>query len=321
MILFEVTEHAAEQVKPMSTLNGHKVLEKDIQGIFEKSLHEILGVHFLASEFSTSFGGRMDTLGIDDDGNPCIIEYKKGQNENVINQGLSYLRWLLDHKEDFHALCNREGMEIPVQWEQPRVICIAETYSKFDTDTADLLPIKIELLRYQLFQNNMLTLDTESYQKVKLQGVPKLSTTRERVLSSPVRKSKPQVPEPEPLQVSYTLEEHFDRSHPSTVKLFEDLKERLLGLDQEMSFEPHKLIVSFKVTRKVVDVVLRKSKLQVFINVKSGMLDDPRGIARDLENPVKVGRWSGCHYRVEVTPKTDLDYVMSLIQQSYKLNR
>lgn len=323
MILFEVTDQAAVQVKPMSTRNGKKVLEKDIQEIFERSLYEILGVHFLASEYSTSFGGRMDTLGIDDEGNPCIIEYKKGQNENVINQGLSYLRWLLDHREDFHVLCQRMGVEIGVQWNQPRVICIAESYSKFDTDTADLLPIKIELLRYQLFQNNMLTLDTESYQRVKLQNVPKLSSVSDKDLNALVRQPKVEEIElePEPLQASYTLDQHLKKANSSTIKLFENLRERLLGLDQEMSLEPLKLLVSFKVTRKVVDVVFRKTKLQVFINIKSGMLEDPKNLARDLEYPVKVGRWSGCHYRVEVTPDTDLDYVMFLIQQSYDLNR
>lgn len=166
MILFEVGQDSAKQVKPMTTVNGKKVLERDVQKIFEASLLEILGVHFLASEYATSFGGRMDTLGIDDEGNPCIIEYKKGQNENVINQGLSYLRWLLDHKDSFLALCRDRGVETEVQWDAPRVICVAESYNKFDTDTADLLPIKIELLRYQLFENGMLTLDTESYQKV-----------------------------------------------------------------------------------------------------------------------------------------------------------
>lgn len=63
MILFEVGKDSAKQVKPMTTVNGKKVLERDIQRIFEGSLHEILGVHFLASEYATSFGGRTDTLG------------------------------------------------------------------------------------------------------------------------------------------------------------------------------------------------------------------------------------------------------------------
>lgn len=47
---------------------------------------------------------RMDTLSIDGEGNPCIVEYKKDQNESVINQSLSYLRWLLDHKDSFEKL-------------------------------------------------------------------------------------------------------------------------------------------------------------------------------------------------------------------------
>ena len=76
-------------------------LEKDIQNLFEKNLNEILDIQFLATEYSTSFGGRIDTVGIDNNGSPVIIEYKRSQNDNVINQGLSYLRWLLDHKDAF----------------------------------------------------------------------------------------------------------------------------------------------------------------------------------------------------------------------------
>lgn len=74
-------------------------LEKNLQSLFESNLDEILNISFLAHEYSTSFGGRIDTLGIDRNGSPCIIEYKKNQSDNVINQGLSYLRWLLDHNK------------------------------------------------------------------------------------------------------------------------------------------------------------------------------------------------------------------------------
>ena len=116
-------------------------LERNLQGIFESNLEEILNIVFLAHEYSTSFGGRIDTLGIDKNGSPCIIEYKKNQNDNVINQGLSYLRWLLDHKADFDILCQDKKAGIEIDWDSPRVICIAESYNKFDLDTADILPI------------------------------------------------------------------------------------------------------------------------------------------------------------------------------------
>ena len=306
MSLFKVSGDNASRLKPITNLNGKKVLERDVQRIFEASLHDLLGVHFLASEYSTSFGGRMDTLGIDDEGNPCIIEYKKGQNENVINQGLSYLRWLLDHKDSFEKLCSEKNVSTTIQWAAPRVICVAESYNKFDTDTADLLPINIELYRYKLYEDGLLTLDTENYQKVKLQDAPKFTAGPDK---------------PERLQETFTLEHHLAMSSDQTKELFEALKERILAIDKEIIEDPKKLYLAYKTTRNFVDIVFKKSKLKLYINMKTGTLDDPRGIAKDLETPVHIGHWGNGDYLVEVSDHTDIDYVMSLIQQSYDINQ
>lgn len=146
MPLFEIK---GSKVHKLAALAAKK--EKDIQTLFEENLLTILNVDFLATEYSTSFGGRIDTLGIDKDGAPVIIEYKRNQNDNVINQGLSYLRWLLDHKADFEILCRKKGFEITIDWDSPRVICVAESYNKFDLDTVELLHIKIELFKYNGF--------------------------------------------------------------------------------------------------------------------------------------------------------------------------
>ena len=263
MSLFKVSGNNASRLKPITNLNGKRILERDVQRIFEANLHELLGVHFLASEYSTSFGGRMDTLGIDDEGNPCIIEYKKGQNENVINQGLSYLRWLLDHKDSFEKLCNDKNTSNKIHWASPRVICVAESYNKFDTDTADLLPIKIELYRYKLYEDGLLTLDTESHQKVKLQDAPKFTDDSDK---------------PERLQETFTLDHHMEMSSESTKALFEALKERILAIDKEIIEDPKKLYVAYKTTRNFVDIVVKKSKLKLYINMKTGTLEDPRGL-------------------------------------------
>ena len=76
-------------------------IEKSLQIFIEKNLEALLGVRLLASEFTTSNGGRIDTLGLDENGCPVILEYKRSSNENVINQGLFYLDWLMDHRKDF----------------------------------------------------------------------------------------------------------------------------------------------------------------------------------------------------------------------------
>lgn len=78
-------------------LSGSSVaLEKSLQALIEHHLEAFLGVRFLASEYSTgkTHGGRIDTLGMDENHSPVIIEYKRSLNENVINQGLFYLDWL-----------------------------------------------------------------------------------------------------------------------------------------------------------------------------------------------------------------------------------
>lgn len=106
--------------------------------MIEKHLETFLGVTFLATEYSTGIkhGGRIDTLGIDENNCPVIIEYKRASNENVVNQGLYYLDWLLDHKAEFQMLVlNAKGKNISdnIEWENARLICIAGDYTKYDS--------------------------------------------------------------------------------------------------------------------------------------------------------------------------------------------
>ena len=78
--------------------------EKELQSLIEANLGEVLGMHFLATEYTTTSRGRIDTLAVDYTGAPVIIEYKRNKNDNVINQGLSYLRWLQAQKVEFFEM-------------------------------------------------------------------------------------------------------------------------------------------------------------------------------------------------------------------------
>ncbi|MEQ9008308.1 MAG: hypothetical protein RLP12_10520, partial [Ekhidna sp.] len=115
----------------VTELEGKTVaLEKSLQILIETHLETLLGIRFLASEYSTgkTHGGRIDTLGIDENGCPCIIEYKRTSNENVINQGLFYLDWLMDHRAEFELMVIKQfGQEMSenIEWTNPRLLCIA----------------------------------------------------------------------------------------------------------------------------------------------------------------------------------------------------
>ena len=67
----------AGKLKKLHTLPLDK--EKSLQSLLEANLQEVLELQFLATEYTTTFGGRIDTLAVDSGGAPVIIEYKRNK--------------------------------------------------------------------------------------------------------------------------------------------------------------------------------------------------------------------------------------------------
>ncbi len=77
----------------------------------------------------------MDSLGIDENGSPFIFEYKRASNENVINQGLFYLDWLMDHEQtSSSSFSSTSGQRQPgkLDWSNPRLVCVAGDFNRYD---------------------------------------------------------------------------------------------------------------------------------------------------------------------------------------------
>ncbi|MFF3694073.1 transporter [Streptomyces sp. NPDC002221] len=139
--------------------------EADVQGLVEAHMETLLGVRFLASEYGTGplHGGRIDSLGLDENGSPVIVEYKRGTDAGVINQGLFYLAWLMDHRAEFeHLVRNRLGVTAASQvlWSGPRLICVAGDFTRYDVHAVREHRRSIDLVRYRLFGSNLLGLET-----------------------------------------------------------------------------------------------------------------------------------------------------------------
>lgn len=157
--LFRIAANAATEL-PVQAAQ----VERSLQRLFETNLEALLGVRFLASEYTTGpvHGGRIDTLGIDEDGSPVIIEYKRTLNENVINQGLFYLDWLLDHRREFQWLVmDKLGKAAAdaVEWSAPRLLCIAGDFTRYDNHAVKQIARNIELLRYRRFGDDLLMIE------------------------------------------------------------------------------------------------------------------------------------------------------------------
>ena len=61
------------------------------------------------------------------------------------------------------------------------------------------------------------------------------------------------------------------------------------------------------------DIVILKSGLKIFINLKKDTLDDPKKLMRDVSS---IGHWGNGDYEVIINDTKNLEYLMSLIKQA-----
>ena len=157
MPLYQIKQQTVTRINPSAFKN-----EKELQKLFEANLETLLGVRFIATEFTTGDRqrGRIDSLGVDQDGTPVIVEYKKTSNENVINQGLFYLDWLVDHKGDFTLAAQEElGTDTEIDWSSPRLILVAESFSEYDKYAVNRIGANIQLWTYRRYGDDFLFLN------------------------------------------------------------------------------------------------------------------------------------------------------------------
>ncbi|XXZ52788.1 DUF5655 domain-containing protein [Streptomyces cavourensis] len=138
-------------------------LEVELQRRVEAGLEQMLGIRFVASEYATGpwHRGRIDTLGLDENGSPVVIEFKKGSDSGVLSQAVSYLSWLRSAQHEFEALVRKVlGAEAAesIDWRRPRMVCIAASFSHHDRVAVQWLPERIDLVRYRVFEGGLLSL-------------------------------------------------------------------------------------------------------------------------------------------------------------------
>ncbi|MFE1764666.1 DUF5655 domain-containing protein [Streptomyces angustmyceticus] len=145
-------------------LSGSTVaLEVELQRRVDAGMEEMLGIRFLASEYPTGpwHRGRIDTLGLDENGAPVVIEYKKGADSGVLSQAVSYMSWLDSAHHEFEALVRKTlGAEAAesIDWRRTRMVCIAAGFSHHDRVAVQRLPERIDLVRYRVFEDGLLSL-------------------------------------------------------------------------------------------------------------------------------------------------------------------
>ena len=136
-------------------------LERELQNICDKNLKVLLGLQFIKSEFIIE-NYRFDTLAYDEENKSfVIIEYKRGQNYSVIDQGYAYLATMLNNKAEFileyNEKFNKNLKRNEIDWSQSKIIFITQNFTKFQKDTINFKDLPIELYEIKNFNKNILS--------------------------------------------------------------------------------------------------------------------------------------------------------------------
>jgi predicted transport protein len=304
MPLYQLKQNSVQQIKPSSFKN-----ERELQKLFEENLESLLGARFIASEFTTGDRqrGRIDTLGLDEDGTPVIIEYKKSSKENVINQGLFYLDWLVDHKGDFTIAAQEAlGKDTEIDWSSPRLILVAESFSEYDKYAVNRIGANIQLWTYRKYGDGFLFLDSifsNTTQTVSKKGKTVTVNTAEEESNEEI--------------TVYTTEDHLKDKPVELKRLFDAFREKIFALnaDGDILEKASKIYVSYKHGKNFCEVAFLANSMKIWLDIPFSDIDDPNKLCRDVS---KVGHHGTGHTETKLSNISEIENIMYLVEQSYR---
>lgn len=278
-------------------------MERELQTLLENNMMTFFGVAFLKSEYKIT-NGRMDSIGIDENNCPVIFEYKRSVNENVINQGLFYLDWLLDHKADFKLLVMEVfGIEKAnsIDWSMPCVICIANDFTKFDEHAVNQMQRNIKLVRYRKFGDNLI-----SFEYLNAPQVQPLS-----------EEASPQTTTKKPAAKDKDFKQYFDEAGEKTQNLFYSIREYILSLGDDISENQLKLYVAFRKVKNFACAVVYKNWINLHLRLNPETVELVQGYTEDVRNK---GHWGTGDLRVIIRSIEDFEKAQALIKRAYDEN-
>lgn len=215
---------------------------------------------------------------------------------------------MLNNKADFileyNENCGAQLRKDDIDWSQSRVVFISPYFTEYQKHSVNFRDVPFELWEIKRYDNDFLGLI--EHKTTSQESISTVSEDNGGIVNQVTREVK-----------VYTEEYHFSKSknrNEKVIELYKALKERIINLG-EVEIAPKGTYISFRKKKPFTDIVIYQDGLYVLINLKKGMLNDPDHYTKDVSNK---GHWGNGDYSLLIDTSTDLDYVMFLINQSYK---
>ena len=287
-------------------------LEKEIQKLIENNLETVFNCRFIATEFSTGneHAGRIDSLGLSEDNNPVILEYKKVESSELVHQSLYYLSWIKDHKGDFQIAVNKAlNKNIDVDWSDIRVICIAPGYKKYDLHAVQMMGANIELWQYKLYENGTLYLEEVFRRATSAICVEAIQQGKNPVMVEAGKKAALTR-----ANGSYTIKEHLSNLDKNIEQLFNDLRDYIMNINESIEETPKKFYIAYKISQNFICIEMRKNKLVLYLKLNPQIIQIPKN-GRDVSD---VGHYGTGDFELTLSNNEDFNNAKEYIMSAYE---
>lgn len=285
--------------------------ERELQKLIEDNMEDILGIKFLESEYSTGskHRKRIVVLGIDEYYCPVIIEYKRSANENVIKQGLYDLNWLMNNRSNYEILVQNilgEKHADNIEWSDPRLLCIAGDFTKYDKHAVEQMKRNIELIRYKKYGDNILLLE---------QVVAEYADTHNQV----ARKTRIIQKTAQKRTTQKTFNEVLSQADSHLSNLYLAVADFIESLGDDVQKKELKYYVVFKRIKNFTSLNIKPQKkyllLWLTLNPEKEHAAIENGLVRDVSN---IGHLGTGDLEATISNMEDLEKIKHLIEKSYR---
>ena len=240
----------------------------------------------------------MDSIGIDENFSPVIFEYKRSMNENVINQGLFYLDWLLDHKADFKLLViEKFGMDVAdkIDWSVPCVICIANDFTKYDIHAVNQMQKNIKLVKYRKYGDDLILFEHMNTPVVK----PQQDNSSGVSLSNSMQRSH--------LEKLESATEYFKTLYASICDYIE-------SLGDDLSANQLKFYLAYKKVQNIFCIEIYQKQIIIRLKINPDTVELEKGFTRDMRN---IGHYGTGDLEIVIKSDNDFQKAKALLNRAY----
>ena len=260
-------------------------------------------MRFLGREYRI-INGRIDSIGQDENNCPVVFEYKRSTNQNVINQGLFYLDWLLDHKTDFFVfVLNKLGQDVAdeIDWSMPCVISIASDLTRFDEHAVNQMQRNIKLVRYKKYNNTHLLFEQLNAPTVSPISMDETDKKADKTASTS----------------NVTFKGNYAKASDTMKTLYAELRVYIISRGDEVSVNELKLYVAFGKTKNIICVEICIKYLIMQMHLNPDTVELMPGFIGDYSNK---GHWGTGDLCVTIKTPEDFENTKALIDRAYNEN-